>query len=237
MTQATFWNDRRTAGIFLSLALPLGAIGVIAATAGAGYDFQTEVTRPDAPLKGLFTAVKNLFSPELSISGWSRIMIGLVAPVTALTGLAMLTTLLRDAGERALSMLGAVSYLVAAIFIMFVEVDTITGRAYREDYANVFAILAFLSQAFYGGALLRTRLVPAWVASITIAWNIGWLLVFYAVNYPYGTGYYPMWNLVTTFLIGVVLLLPSRQSAAMRAFRPGAQPPAGVSAAGSDPAL
>jgi len=75
------------------------------------------------------------------------------------------------------------------------------------------------------------------VAWITIAWNIGWLVLFYAVNYPYGPGYYPLWNLVTTFLIGVVLLLPSRQSAAMRPVRPGAQAPAGLSAAGFDPAL
>jgi hypothetical protein len=224
MIRAAFWNDRRTTGIFLSLALPLGVIGVVAATAGAGYDFQTGVTRPGAPLEGLFTAIKNLFSPELSISGWSRIMIGIVAPITALTGLTMLTTLLRDAGDRALSMLGAVSYLVAAIFIMFVEVDSIADRGYREDYANVFAILAFLSQAVYGGALLRTRLVPAWVGWTTIAWNIGWLLLFYAVNYPYGPGYYPMWNLATTSLIGIVFLLPSRQSAAMRLKREGAIP-------------
>jgi hypothetical protein len=53
----------------------------------------------------------------------------------------------------------------------------------------------------------------------------GWLLPFYAVNYPYGPGYYPLWNLVMTLLIGVALLLPSRQSAAMLAFRPGAQAP------------
>jgi hypothetical protein len=202
-----FWNERRTTGIFLSLALPIAGLGVIAIQAGGGYDFSTGVARPGAPLEGTFTVVKNLFSPELSITGWSRIMIGLVAPITALSGLAMLTSLLRDAGDRVLSLLGVISYLLAAVFIMFVEVDSVSGREYRADYANVFTILAFLSQAIYGGALWRTRLLPAWVAWITIIFNVGWLLAFYAVNYPYGPGYYPLWNLFTPFLIGAMLVL------------------------------
>ena len=54
---------------------------------------------------------------------------------------------------------------------------------------------------------------------MTIVFNVGWLLVFYLVNYPYGPGYYPLWNLITPFLIGVLLLLPRHQSEAMEATR------------------
>lgn len=205
-------SERRAAGLLLCLAVPIGVVGILAGSLGAGENFSTGITRPDPPLEPQFTFIKNLFSPALSIHGFSRLLIGVAAPLSVLLGFAVLTDLLRDAGDRVLSWLGLLTYLLGTVFIVIVELNDAMNGGYLRDYAHLYTFLAFIVQAVYGIALLRTGLVPTWVGWTTIVWNLGWLAWFYTVNYPTGPGYYPGWHWAMPFLIGAVLLLQARRT-------------------------
>src|SRR5262245_11849003 len=136
MRDGDFWSERRVTGIVLSLALPIAVIGVVADVLGAGDVSYSGHPQPGAPLEQQFTIIKNLVSPALSVYGFSRILIGLVAPVGSLLGFTLLAQLLRDAGARILPSLGLMCYAVATVFIVFVEVNDIMGRPYQGDFAN-----------------------------------------------------------------------------------------------------
>jgi hypothetical protein len=69
----------------------------------------------------------------------------------------------------------------------------------------VFIVLAFVGQAVFGAALLRTGLLPGWVGWATILWNLGWLVIL-PIARP-ADMYYPWLHYVAPLLIGIALLL------------------------------
>jgi len=66
-------------------------------------------------------------------------------------------------------------------------------------------VLAFLAQAAFGAALLRTGLVAGWVGWATILWNLAWLVVLAIVS-PRNM-YFPVLHHVAPLLIGIALLV------------------------------
>ena len=65
-------------------------------------------------------------------------------------------------------------------------------------------MLTFLSQALFGAAVLRTGFLPAWVRSVTILWNLGWLIIL-PIPRPKDM-YYPWLHYVALLLTGITLL-------------------------------
>jgi hypothetical protein len=135
------------------------------------------------------------------------------AVVTNALGLALLESLLRDAGERVLSRLGLIGFLIGAVLLVVAEAFLIAGRGVVDPLVRVYVVLAFLSVSAYGVALLRTRLLPTWVGWTTIAWNLGWFVALLAINVWNDPGnwddpgyYYPVLHHIAPLLIGIELI-------------------------------
>jgi hypothetical protein len=122
-------------------------------------------------------------------------------------GLAGLGSLLRQAGDPLLSDLGLTAYVMGAVVLTLAEVSWLTTAGLPDGLTGalvrIFVVLAFLSHAAYGAALLQTGLVPGWVGWTTVIWNIGWMLVLLRVRDPY----YPILHLELPLLAGVLLLV------------------------------
>ena len=69
----------------------------------------------------------------------------------------------------------------------------------------VFIVLAFLGEAIFGAAILRTGLMPPWVGWTTIIWNLAWLVIL-----PFARPqnmYYPWLHYIAPLIIGIMLLV------------------------------
>jgi len=87
-----------------------------------------------------------------------------------------------------------------------VAAETFSLNRQEMIYAPIvaFVVLAFLGQAAFGAAILRTGLLPAWVGWATILWNLAWLVVL-PIARP-DNMYYPWLHYVAPLLIGIALL-------------------------------
>ena len=130
---------------------------------------------------------------------WGNVFMG-AAAVVLLAGLSLLTMILEAANERALSRLGLVGWLLAAVLWVIFSVfrATVTIRAAQEMTATgttgaappyyeplaqwsfalfyVSAVIGFLALAAYGGALLQVGLLPVWVGWATLVFSIALLI-------------------------------------------------------------
>jgi hypothetical protein len=122
-------------------------------------------------------------------------------------GLAGLSSLLRQAGDPLLSDLGLTAFIIGAVVLTLAEVSwlTLAGLPDRLTGAlvRIFIVLAFLSHAAYGAALLQTGLLPGWLGWTTVVWNIGWLAVLFRIRHQY----YPILYLELPLLAGILLLV------------------------------
>lgn len=127
--------------------------------------------------------------------------------ITLALGLAGLSSLLRHAGDPLLSDVGLTAFVIGAVAMIVVEVSWLTAAGLPDGLTGalvrIFVILAFLSQAAYGAALLQTGLLPGWLGWITVVWNIGWLVVLLGAKDPY----YPILHLQLPVLTGILLLV------------------------------
>jgi len=131
----------------------------------------------------------------------------LAAAITTALGLALLESVLRDAGERVLSRLGLVGFVLGAAFIVVTEANLIdNGSGYAYSLTRVYVVLAFLAQAAFGGALVRARVVSTWVGPATTAWNLGWLALLLVIDLGGGPGYYPVLHYIAPLAIGIELI-------------------------------
>jgi hypothetical protein len=125
--------------------------------------------------------------------------------VTVVLGLVLLDRLLEAAGENILAPIGLAIILIATCLVLAAETCSLS----RQDcsYASIvtFVVLAFVGQAVFGAALLRTGLVPGWAGWATIAWNLAWLIIL-PIARPKDI-YYPWLHFVAPVLIGIELLL------------------------------
>jgi len=135
---------------------------------------------------------------------WERGFI-IAAVLTTVLGLALLEDMLRAAGEPVLSRLGMVTYLCGAVVVLVTETAYLSKRDWIYPQIVLYVVLAFLAQAAFGGALLRTGIVANWVGWGTVIWNLGWLVVMGVVR-PLDI-YFPVLHHVAPLIIGIGLLV------------------------------
>lgn len=83
----------------------------------------------------------------------------------------------------------------------------LNNREWVYSQIVLYVVLAFLAQAAFGVALLRTGLVAGWAGWATIIWNLVWLIVL-----PIATPrdmYFPALQHTAPLIIGVALLVRS----------------------------
>jgi len=220
MVSQHFLTERRLTGALLLLGTLLFFIGVSLAA-----------TLPDE--KGNFVVLLPLQEqlPVIAahVGRWQWGFGGVLAGgVVTGFGLAMLSSLLRDAGDRVLSRLGLIGFLFGAVFwatnvtfrmsvMVWVAQATAAGaampdfwpplNAWSTTFVIVYLNLAYLSLAAYGGALLLTRLLPRWIGWATIVWSSAWLVGDLVAQLRI-----PAVLHIMPFVIGVLLMLPRHQS-------------------------
>jgi hypothetical protein len=157
----------------------------------------------------MFTARVFLHAPFGARPGYYQWERGLIVSghLTLALGLTGLTSLLRQAGDLVLSDVGLTAFVVGAAVLTVAEVSWLTKAGLPDELTGalirIFVILAFLSQAAYGAALLQTGLLPGWLGWITVVWNIGWLVVLVRAKDPY----YPVLHFQLPVLAGILLLM------------------------------
>ena len=67
-----------------------------------------------------------------------------------------------------------------------------------------YVVLALLSQAALGAAILQANFLPRWVGWTVIIWNIGWLIIL-PIASPDDL-YYPLLHHMMPLLLGFMLL-------------------------------
>jgi hypothetical protein len=119
-------------------------------------------------------------------------------------GLVLLEALLRTAGDGVVARLAMVAYVFGSAVVVVAETAFISRHEWVYSQVVVYVVLAFLSQAAFGVALLVTGFLPAWVGWATIAWNLAWLVVLLIVS-PADI-YFPALHYAAPLLIGIMLL-------------------------------
>jgi hypothetical protein len=135
---------------------------------------------------------------------WERGFV-IAAILVATLGLVLLERILEGAGENVFSPLGMTIYLIGVVLVLVAETYNLSKHEWLYAPIVVFISLAFLGQAVFGLALLRTGFLPAWIAWATILWSLGWLIVL-PIARPKNM-YYPWLHYVAPLLIGIALLL------------------------------
>jgi hypothetical protein len=135
---------------------------------------------------------------------WERGWVIAAALVNVL-GFVVLADLLQNAGDVVIARLALALYVIGTAVLLAVEGAFLHDRQWVTAQVVLYVALAFLAQAAFGAALLRTGLVPAWVAWLTVLWNLGWLALF-AIVRPDDI-YYPVLHHVAPVVIGVALLM------------------------------
>ena len=120
-------------------------------------------------------------------------------------GFVLLESLLQNAGDIVLARLALPIYLVSAVVMVVAETTYLNNREWVYPQFVLHVVLAFLAQAAFGVALLRTGLVAPWAGWATIVWNLA-LLVIMPIAYPHDI-YFPWLHYVAPLLIGIALLL------------------------------
>jgi hypothetical protein len=185
MLDLPFWSISRAAGLILALSNLVQFPGLIMFWLRAGH-------------KGGAPRSRTHFIWERSFIMGSAIL--------ASIGFVVLAEALHSQSGLVLGLIGAVGYLFGGVLIVAAEALALTiGFEKMLPIVNIYVILAFLSQAAIGGALLLSGLAPAWAGWTCIIWNIGWLVVIPRLS-PRDI-YYPILHSVMPLLVGITLLI------------------------------
>ena len=218
MAKNAFWTRRRFTGIALIVGcfLFLGALGLIPRDSTGNF-------MVNLPLREQLLVIAA--QPSLFQWSFSLLICGIIV---TLLGLAMLTTLFRDAGDRTFSYLALIALLfgdiLLVIYIAFplsiaplAAQETARTGVVPDYYAQltlwtqplfvIYTILAFSALAAFGGATLSTRVLPHWVGWLAIIYSLAGLVLagLAAGNVP------PFLHHLILIVIGVLLLLRQDQ--------------------------
>lgn len=209
------WLASRTGTLTLTSLIAIGAgLGLLLAIAAQGLSARTAAASLLIACFFVFTFGGVLFTGRAFLKWqidetsshmfWERgfVIGGVLATVL---GLALLEEMLRAAGEPVLSRLGMAAYLFGAVIVVAAETAYVAKRDWIYPQIVLYVVLAFLAQAAFGAALLRTGLVAGWAGWATIFWNLGWLLVMLIIR-PRDV-YYPVLHHVAPLLVGIALLV------------------------------
>jgi hypothetical protein len=218
MAKSAFWNRRRFTGITLILGcfLFLGSLGLMPRDSTGNF-------MVNLPLREQLLVI----AAQPSLFEWSfSLLIGGI--IVTLLGLAMLTTLLQDAGDRTFSYLALIALLfgdiLLVIYIAFplgiaplaAQATAKTGvvpdyyvqlTLWTQPLFVIYTILAFSVLVAYGGAILSSHVLPHWVGWLAIVYSMAGLVLaaFTGGNVP------PFLHHLGPILIGVLLLLRRSQ--------------------------
>jgi hypothetical protein len=134
---------------------------------------------------------------------WERGFV-ITAVLVNVWGVVLLEGMLRTAGESIISRLALVTYLIASVVVMVAELAYLHNREWVYPQIVLYVVLAFLAQAAFGVALLRSGIVMPWVGWATIAWNLACLVILVIAS-P-GNMYFPALHHVAPLIIGIALL-------------------------------
>ena len=134
---------------------------------------------------------------------WERGIVITAFLISAL-GFVLLENLLHEAGELVFARLALALYLISAAVLVVAETTLLTNGALPYPQIVVHVVLAFLAQATFGVALLRTELLAPWAGWATVLWNIA-LLIIMPIFYPRDM-YFPWLHYVAPVIIGIALL-------------------------------
>jgi hypothetical protein len=222
MLHRAFWTERR----FTGLILILGCLLYLAAVGFMPRDAQGNllVLLPDDRAALLLIAI------QPSLFQWSTgLFIGgsIVTPL----GLALLTRLLRDAGDRAFSHLALIVVLFGAVLwvtdlalslgisLLAAQQTARTGvtpgyyasfQATTQPLFVIYTMLTFAAVLAYGAAVLKTRVLPHWVGWVIIVYT---LLNLGAAGFAEGNAA-PIVHYLMPLVMGLLLLLPRSQVSA-----------------------
>src|SRR5688572_13700121 len=135
---------------------------------------------------------------------WERGTI-LAAALINLLGFVLLEGMLRAGGESIFARVGLIITVIAVAVLAVTEAAFMSNRALPESQIVIYIVLAFLAQAAFGAALLRTDLVPGWVGWATIIWNLAWLVIL--PIFSSRDIYYPVLHHAAPLMIGIALLV------------------------------
>lgn len=134
---------------------------------------------------------------------WERGLV-MAAILVAALGFILLAPLLESAGDRILPPLGTAIFFAATVLILTAETFSLHLQTYVYAPVVAFVILAFIGQALFGVAILRTAYLPGWVGWATLSWNLAWLVILPLAR-PQDI-YYPWLYYVAPLIIGIALL-------------------------------
>jgi hypothetical protein len=126
----------------------------------------------------------------------------IVGLVLTLLGLTAFELVLADAGDRLLARLGTVAFLVGVVLWVVGDAIELTTGWIISGLERDYVVLACLAIAAFGGAILRTRILPRWVGGIAVVWAIVWTVLYLA-----RIGEAPLGPNLITALFGVELLV------------------------------
>lgn len=128
----------------------------------------------------------------------------MAAILAATLGLILLAQLLQGAGDRIVPPLAMTIFLIGTVLVLAAESFGLHEQAYIYTPIVVAVVLAFVGQALFGLAILRTGFLPAWVGWVTVLWSLAWLIMLPLAR-PHDM-YYPWLHYVAPLIIGIALL-------------------------------
>ncbi len=135
---------------------------------------------------------------------WERSFI-MGSVVSGAVGFVVLAAALHDQSSFIFAVIGAVGYLFGGVLVVTAEALSLTfGYEKLYPIINVYVILAFLSQAMVGVAILQSGLAAAWAGWVCIVWNLGWLVAIPRLS-PRDI-YFPILHSFMPLLIGIALI-------------------------------
>ena len=127
------------------------------------------------------------------------------AILVATLGLVLLERLLGAAGDQILAPIGLTIFLIGTVLVLAAETFGLDRQEMIYAPIVAFVVLAFIGQAVFGDAILRTGLLPVWVGWATILWNLAWLVIL-PIARPQDI-YFPWLHYVAPVMIGIMLLV------------------------------
>ena len=136
---------------------------------------------------------------------WERSFIIAFAVLTAI-GFVLFQGIFQDSTAQALAKIAASAYFFGSVLLVAGEALGL-NIGYEKSYGLIviYVVIAFLAQAVFGGVVLLSGLVSAWIGWVSILWNIVWLVVLPLIS-PHDL-YFPVLHSITPLLIGIALLL------------------------------
>lgn len=134
---------------------------------------------------------------------WERGLV-MTAVLVATLGFVLLERLLENTGDRVFAPVAMTIFLIAAVLVLAAETFSLHEQEYIYAPIVAFVILAFVGQALFGAAILRTGFLPAWVGWAMVIWSLVWLVIL-PIARPQDM-YYPWLHYVAPLIMGIALL-------------------------------